>query len=141
MQAEDEPTTARAFDPAAENRASSDPVPAATADDQSGRVIRIPDHPQLEGLEERWAARWDAWGTYRFDDSKARAEVYSIDTPPPTVSGALHVGHIFSFTQTDFVARFQRMRGKKPYVMTNLKTLSGLTQVVEFIETKGMLKA
>jgi valyl-tRNA synthetase len=112
MQAEDEPTTARAFDPAAGNRATSDPVPAATADDQSGRAIRIPDHPQLEGLEERWAARWDAWGTYRFDDSKPRAEVYSIDTPPPTVSGALHVGHIFSFTQTDFVARFQRMRGK-----------------------------
>ena len=112
MRAEDEPTAARAFDPEAENRATSDPVPAATADDRTGRAIRIPDHPQLEGLEESWAARWDAWGTYRFDDSKPRADVYSIDTPPPTVSGALHVGHIFSFTQTDFVARFQRMRGK-----------------------------
>ncbi|MGD0895958.1 MAG: valine--tRNA ligase [Acidimicrobiales bacterium] len=112
MRAEDEPTAARAFDPEAENRATSDPVPAATADDRTGRAIRIPDHPQLEGLEESWAARWDAWGTYRFDDSKPRSDVYSIDTPPPTVSGALHVGHIFSFTQTDFVARFQRMRGK-----------------------------
>ena len=69
MRAEDEPTAARAFDPEAENRATCDPVPAATADDRTGRAIRIPDHPQLEGLEESWAARWDAWGTYRFDDS------------------------------------------------------------------------
>jgi valyl-tRNA synthetase len=75
-------------------------------------VIRIPDHPQLEGLEERWAPRWDEWGTYRFGATTQRADVYSIDTPPPTVSGSLHMGNIFSFTQTDFIARFQRMRGK-----------------------------
>ena len=43
---------------------------------------------------------------------QAASEVFSIDTPPPTVSGSLHVGHVFSFTQTDVVARFQRMRGK-----------------------------
>ncbi len=49
---------------------------------------------------------------YRFDASRSRADVFSIDTPPPTVSGSLHVGHVFSFTHTDVVARFQRMRGK-----------------------------
>src|SRR5436309_2605481 len=56
--------------------------------------------------------RWEASGVYRFDRSRPRAEVFSIDTPPPTVSGSLHVGHVFSFTHTDLVARFQRMRGK-----------------------------
>jgi valyl-tRNA synthetase len=75
----------------------------------------IPDKPALEGLEDRLAARWEREGTYRFDRTRSRAEVYSIDTPPPTVSGALHVGHVFSFTHTDIVARFQRMRGKEVF--------------------------
>jgi valyl-tRNA synthetase len=57
-------------------------------------------------------ARWEAEGTYRFDRTAARPGVYAIDTPPPTVSGSLHVGHVFSYTHTDVVARFQRMRGK-----------------------------
>ena len=74
--------------------------------------MQVPDKPALEGLEEKWMARWEADATYRFDRSRPRSEVYSIDTPPPTVSGSLHVGHVFSFTHTDLVARFQRMRGK-----------------------------
>jgi valyl-tRNA synthetase len=74
--------------------------------------ITVPDKPALEGLEQKWTARWDADGLYRFDRTRPRAEVYAIDTPPPTVSGALHVGHVFSYTHTDVVARFQRMRGK-----------------------------
>jgi valyl-tRNA synthetase len=74
--------------------------------------ISLPDKPALEGLEAKWNARWDAEGTYRFDRSQPRGQVYSIDTPPPTVSGSLHVGHVFSYTHTDIVARFQRMRGK-----------------------------
>ena len=73
---------------------------------------RVPDKPALEGLENKWKARWDTDGVYRFDRSATRDRVYSIDTPPPTVSGSLHVGHVFSFTHTDVVARFQRMRGK-----------------------------
>jgi len=72
----------------------------------------LPDKPALEGLEAKWSARWEADGVYRFDRSRTRAEIYSIDTPPPTVSGSLHVGHVFSFTHTDLIARFQRMRGK-----------------------------
>jgi valyl-tRNA synthetase len=74
--------------------------------------LRLPEKPALEGLEAKWIARWDESGVYRFDRSRPRAEVYSIDTPPPTVSGSLHVGHVFSYTHTDVVARFQRMRGK-----------------------------
>src|SRR5215207_9444920 len=76
---------------------------------------QIPEKPSLEGLEARWDARWEADGTYRFDRSKTRAEVFSIDTPPPTVSGSLHPGHLFSYTHTDLIARYQRMRGREVF--------------------------
>jgi valyl-tRNA synthetase len=74
--------------------------------------LRLPDKPALEGLEAKWMAQWESRGVYRFDRSRPRGEVYSIDTPPPTVSGSLHVGHVFSYTHTDVIARFQRMRGR-----------------------------
>ena len=74
--------------------------------------ISVPSKPALEGLEEKWTERWERDGLYRFDRTRPRADVYSIDTPPPTVSGSLHVGHVFSYTHTDVIARFQRMRGK-----------------------------
>src|SRR5512147_1922725 len=73
--------------------------------------MSVPDKPALEGLEAKWTAQWEASGTYRFDRTRSRDQVYSIDTPPPTVSGSLHVGHVFSYTHTDVIARFQRMRG------------------------------
>ncbi|GAA1262735.1 valine--tRNA ligase [Planotetraspora silvatica] len=75
----------------------------------------MPEKPTLDGLESVWVARWEAEGTYRFDRSKPRGQVYSIDTPPPTVSGSLHVGHVFSFTHTDLMARYQRMNGKSVF--------------------------
>ncbi|NLI19597.1 MAG: valine--tRNA ligase [Actinomycetales bacterium] len=75
----------------------------------------VPDRVIADGLEDRWNATWEARGTYSFDRGAARADVYSIDTPPPTVSGSLHVGHVFSYTHTDLVARFQRMRGKEVF--------------------------
>ncbi len=71
----------------------------------------LPDKPSLEGLEEAWSARWEAEGTYRFDRRQPREQVFAIDTPPPTVSGSLHIGHVFSYTHTDTVARYRRMRG------------------------------
>ncbi len=76
---------------------------------------RVPDKPTLEGLEARWIEVWEREGTYLFDRSKTREQVYSIDTPPPTVSGSLHVGHVFSYTHTDVIARFQRMRGREVF--------------------------
>jgi valyl-tRNA synthetase len=74
--------------------------------------LRLPEKPALEGLEAKWLPRWDEAGVYRFDRSRGRDDVFSIDTPPPTVSGSLHVGHVFSYTHTDVVARFHRMRGR-----------------------------
>ncbi len=76
---------------------------------------RIPDRVGLDGIEDRWTEVWEARRLYAFDRTRPRAEVYSIDTPPPTVSGSLHVGHVFSYTQTDIVARFWRMRGKSVF--------------------------
>lgn len=75
----------------------------------------IPEKPALEGLEQKWTARWQDERTYAFDRTRSRDEVYAIDTPPPTVSGSLHVGHVFSYTHTDIVARFQRMRGRSVF--------------------------
>src|SRR4029453_8662980 len=78
-------------------------------------MANIPERPTLDGIDARWADRWAADDLYRFDRSAVRDEVFAIDTPPPTVSGSLHVGHVFSYTHTDTVARFQRMRGKKVF--------------------------
>src|SRR5215213_1698417 len=74
-----------------------------------------PEKPSLDGLEEGWTARWEEEGTYRFDRGKGRAEIYSIDTPPPTVSGRLHLGNVFGYVQTDTLARYRRMSGAEVY--------------------------
>jgi valyl-tRNA synthetase len=76
---------------------------------------RVPERPTLDGLEEKWSAAWERDGTYRFDRDAERERVFSIDTPPPTVSGSLHVGHVFSYTHTDAVARYRRMRGREVF--------------------------
>ena len=73
---------------------------------------RVPDRAAPEGLEAKWGEAWESQGTYAFDRTATREQVYSIDTPPPTVSGSLHIGHVFSYTHTDVVARYQRMMGR-----------------------------
>ncbi|MFJ4266851.1 valine--tRNA ligase [Paenarthrobacter nicotinovorans] len=77
--------------------------------------INVPDKPALEGLEAALTQRWLQEGTYKFNPDTTREQVYSIDTPPPTASGSLHVGHMFSFTQTDVQARYMRMTGKNVF--------------------------
>ena len=79
------------------------------------RPAVVPEKPALEGLEAKWSEVWKAEDTYRFDRTRPRADVFSIDTPPPTVSGSLHVGHVYSYTHTDLVARYHRMRGKSVF--------------------------
>ncbi len=75
----------------------------------------IPEKPTLDGLETKWDERWESEGTYRFDPSKTRSEIFSIDTPPPTVSGLLHMGSAFGYVQTDAHARYRRMAGKEVF--------------------------
>ncbi len=66
-------------------------------------------------IEKKWQKHWLAAKTYAWNSSTARADSYVIDTPPPTVSGTLHMGHVYSYTQADFIARFQRMTGKNVF--------------------------
>ena len=81
----------------------------------SPRAASVPDRPSLDGLEDKWGPVWQEEGTYAFDREAAlagpRENVFSIDTPPPTASGSLHMGHVFSYTHTDCVARYKRMAG------------------------------
>ena len=71
-------------------------------------------HFEPSQAEEKWDRLWSEWGVHRYDEGDPRP-AYVIDTPPPTVSGSLHVGHVFSYTQTDVLARYQRMRGKNVF--------------------------
>src|SRR6188472_1873121 len=75
----------------------------------------VPEKPTLDGLEDRWSTQWEDDGTFRFDRAKARDQIYSIDTPPPTVSGSLHMGSVFGYVQTDALARFRRMSGAEVF--------------------------
>jgi valyl-tRNA synthetase len=75
----------------------------------------VPQKPSLDGLEAKWSEQWEADRAYAFDRSKARGEVFAIDTPPPTVSGSLHMGSVFGYVQTDMIARYRRMRGDEVF--------------------------
>ncbi|MEK6916465.1 MAG: class I tRNA ligase family protein, partial [Nanoarchaeota archaeon] len=65
--------------------------------------------------EKKWQKYWEKEGIYKFDKKDTKKELYVIDTPPPTVSGKMHLGHAFSFSQMDFVARYKRMTGKNVF--------------------------
>ncbi len=75
-------------------------------------MSELPPSYEPDKAERRWAERWESEGVYRWDPARRRDETFVIDTPPPTVSGSLHIGHVFSYTHADLIARFQRMRGK-----------------------------
>ena len=77
--------------------------------------MNVPEKPTLDNLESTLIEKWEQSGLYTFDRNAPRDQVFAIDTPPPTVSGSLHMGHVFSYTHTDTVARFWRMRGKSVF--------------------------
>lgn len=79
------------------------------------RMLPLAQTYDQTAVEKKWQAHWLAARTYAWNPDVARADSYVIDTPPPTVSGTLHMGHVFSYTQADFIARFQRMNGKNVF--------------------------
>jgi valyl-tRNA synthetase len=89
--------------------------PQRSDTDTAPKAAQVPERPTLDGLEAKWAAAWEREGAYRFDRAAPRERIFSIDTPPPTVSGSLHVGHVFSYTHTDTIARYQRMRAREVF--------------------------
>jgi valyl-tRNA synthetase len=99
------------------------PNPAKTFPGVEGADLNaLPKNLEFPQVEGRHQEQWDREGTYRFQEPvgvaggpSADMPIYAIDTPPPTVSGSLHVGHIFSYTQTDILARYQRMKGKNVF--------------------------
>jgi valyl-tRNA synthetase len=78
-------------------------------------IAELPKHFDTQAAETSWQARWSELGVYRYTEAAPGQQRFAIDTPPPTVSGSLHVGHVFSYTQTDLVARFHRMCGKSVF--------------------------
>ena len=77
--------------------------------------MELPKKYKHIDTEKKWRAYWEAEGVFSWNPLKSREETFSIDTPPPTVSGSLHIGHVFSYTHTDALARFQRMKGKNVF--------------------------
>jgi len=71
----------------------------------------LPKHYDAKEIEPKWQQYWEEEGIYHFDPEDTERPIYSIDTPPPTVSGKMHMGHAFGNSQQDFIARFKRMQG------------------------------
>ena len=95
-------------------------MPPMTDSLTSPRAVSVPDKPSLDGLEDKWGAVWQQEQVYAFDRDGAKEKVFSVDTPPPTASGSLHMGHVFSYTHTDCMARYKRMQGFNAVSYTHL---------------------
>ena len=76
--------------------------------------MELPKNYNSQESEPKWLEFWEKEKVYAFEPN-SKAEIYSVDTPPPTVSGKMHLGHSFSYSQQDFVVRFQRMIGKNVF--------------------------
>ena len=87
-------------------------LPGTTHFLTSGGAVERPKKYNASEIEQRWQTYWDERSIYRWNPNASREDTFAVYTPPPTVSGSLHVGHVFSYTQTDLVVRYQRMRGK-----------------------------
>ncbi|MEZ4333025.1 MAG: valine--tRNA ligase [Myxococcota bacterium] len=101
-----------------ESEHAGSPGPAGRPAPRAVRAIdpsQLPKHFDATAVAERWDRFWQEEDVYRWDPSRARAETFVVDTPPPTASGSLHIGHVFSYTQADVVVRFKRMTGMNVY--------------------------
>ena len=75
-------------------------------------MVEFPNKYKFNESEKKWQDFWKGCNVYLWDKDLPRNNTYVVDTPPPTVSGHLHIGHVYSYTHTDFIVRFQRMKGK-----------------------------
>ena len=80
-------------------------------------TLNLSAHFNVLEAEEKWARFWDEWQIYYYNEMRPRTETFVVDTPPPTVSGSLHVGHVFSYTHTDVIVRYQRMCGRNIFTL------------------------
>jgi valyl-tRNA synthetase len=74
-------------------------------------MIKFPEKYKFSDSEKKWQNFWHEQGIYVWDKHESRENTYVVDTPPPTVSGQLHIGHVYSYTHTDFIVRYKRMKG------------------------------
>ena len=74
-------------------------------------MIELSKNYDFSQSEKKWQQFWQKQNIYLWDKNISREQTFVVDTPPPTVSGQLHIGHVYSYTQTDFIVRFQRMMG------------------------------
>ena len=74
-------------------------------------MVEFPSKYNFNNSEKKWQEYWQKHGVYLWDKNERRDKTYVVDTPPPTVSGQLHIGHVYSYTHTDFIVRYQRMKG------------------------------
>ncbi len=77
--------------------------------------MKLPKRYDPKISEKKWQEYWEEERIYAFDPEDTDREIYAVDTPPPTVSGKMHLGHAFSYSQEDFIVRFQRMLGKNVF--------------------------
>lgn len=77
---------------------------------ESKEKKEVKENLDIKAIEKKWRDYWQQQGIFKFNP-KAKGEIYSIDTPPPTVSGKMHIGHSFSYSQQDFIIRQKRMKG------------------------------
>ncbi len=75
-------------------------------------MTEFPKNYSFNDSERKWQKYWQEQKIYLWDNNETRENSFVVDTPPPTVSGQLHIGHVYSYTQADFIVRFQRMIGK-----------------------------
>ncbi len=89
------------------------PIPFAALTSTTMHVKRQPpENLNPAELEQHWAQTWEAEGLHHYDPARGRDDTFVVDSPPPTISGELHMGHVFSYTHQDVIVRYQRLRGK-----------------------------
>ncbi len=78
-------------------------------------IMELPKTYDPKEAEKKWQEYWEKNNIYKFDKEDITRELFVVDTPPPTVSGSMHLGHSFSYSQQDFIVRYQRMKGKNVF--------------------------